>query len=187
MPSLVIFSDTASAGAFRVLGEGDKIAAPRAIVYCRDYAGLPYGIEVRKPNWQPAFGAASAVLGSSATAGHGNHLPATPPRQLLSITSIGIGYPCSSAPCRRSKPASELTKTGVIGLLGTAGNHPATLLSGPDSPPILPPEQAIASSAPLPNSYTPQRQACGVKKLDFTYYFRTHVRALLNQTGGDRN
>ncbi|NRD91154.1 glutamate racemase [Sphingopyxis sp. BSNA05] len=115
MPSPVIF-DT-GVGGLSVLGETVKLLPNAPIVYAADYAGLPYGMKseaelaARVPallgrlveRYKPQLVTIACNTASTIALDH--------VRSALDIPVVG------TVPA--IKPASEMTRTGVIGLLGT--------------------------------------------------------------------
>ena len=112
----LIFFDT-GVGALSVLRETMKLLPRAPVVYAADYAGLPYGMKseaelaARVPallgrlveRYRPALATIACTTASTIALDH--------VRSALDIPVVG------TVPA--IKPASELTKTGVIGLLGT--------------------------------------------------------------------
>jgi glutamate racemase len=112
----LLFFDT-GVGGLSVLGEVIKLLPRAPIVYAADYAGLPYGMKseaelaARVPallgrlveRYRPALATIACNTASTIALDH--------VRSALDIPVVG------TVPA--IKPASELTKSGVIGLLGT--------------------------------------------------------------------
>lgn len=112
----LLFFDT-GVGGLSVLGETIKLLPNAPIVYAADYAGLPYGMKseaelaARVPallgrlveRYRPQLVTIACNTASTIALDH--------VRSALDIPVVG------TVPA--IKPASELTKTGVIGLLGT--------------------------------------------------------------------
>tara|TARA_R110000850_G_scaffold13504_4_gene43715 strand:+ start:5119 stop:5931 length:813 start_codon:yes stop_codon:yes gene_type:complete len=112
----LLFFDT-GVGGLSVLGETVKLLPHAPIIYAADYAGLPYGMKseaelaARVPallgrlveRYRPALATIACNTASTIALDH--------VRSALNIPVVG------TVPA--IKPASALTKTGVIGLLGT--------------------------------------------------------------------
>ncbi len=112
----LLFFDT-GVGGLSVLGETMKLLPGAPVVYAADYAGLPYGMKseaelaARVPallgrlveRYRPVLATIACNTASTIALDH--------VRSALDIPVVG------TVPA--IKPASELTKTGVIGLLGT--------------------------------------------------------------------
>jgi len=175
----LLFFDT-GVGGLSVLGEVIKLLPRAPIVYAADYAGLPYGMKseaelaARVPallgrlveRYRPALATIACNTASTIALDH--------VRSALDIPVVG------TVPA--IKPASELTKTGVIGLLGTRATirqpYVDRLAADFASDKLLlrhaAPELVYAAEAKLRG-----------EKLD-SHIIQDAMSGLLNQTGGDR-
>ncbi|MEH6826481.1 glutamate racemase [Parasphingorhabdus sp.] len=175
----LLFFDT-GVGGLSVLGEVIKLLPRAPIVYAADYAGLPYGMKseaelaARVPallgrlveRYRPALATIACNTASTIALDH--------VRSALDIPVVG------TVPA--IKPASELTKSGVIGLLGTRATirqpYVDRLAADFASDKLLlrhaAPELVYAAEAKLRG-----------EKLD-PNIIQDAMSGLLNQAGGDR-
>jgi len=111
-------------GGLSVLGKVRAALPDAPVMYVSDNAGLPYGTKTEAQ----IAARMSGLLGrlTERFARGWCALPATPPRPLRSLRCAKC-WKCHVGTVPAIKPAAAMTRSGVIGLLGTEGDDPAGL------------------------------------------------------------